>query len=331
MASVRFMTSAQEDKCKDVLDKLYNTTQMTSSGDFTSDLHNWLLSDKLKEWLTKQKSGFILGIPTDGSEIGLGVNSSESSYQKLRDYLNSAKKEYITQKFYNTVASQIINNESVDAWRECMKMKSNGIQRFYGDIDYETPNGFVITLGWQSDLNVSSIKVEKPTIVGGSCMELKEGIIIDRNGKKFYVKRDSDREFVTVIVNAQNNFGSVTKLVPPFKKDEDPNSLQYLEKACWDGDSNSCLRLSTELTIKCKQDYPNQNQQPNRQLMGCIEYAQNIQNRGFALDQLKNCVDAFGKTSPCYFENIQNIERMTQGLLDEGRIISWTNIGTVRK
>jgi hypothetical protein len=245
-------------KCSDVLQVAFNTTQINESEDATNSVFNFLKSDKLKEYMSKQSGGFSLGF--DGFNIG--VNSSDGEYSNLRDYLNSQNSYDSKKKIVRSVLLQIPNTEAYKVWLACI----NGQGFFY---DYEAVgDGYKLFIGYHPTAGVSDVSLEQLKISNATYDEdlIQKGDKIWNDPIEMVVHPKDKTMDITISIRVMASTSLIVKSytipgIKPAVKDS-----QTLKSKCLDSrDVNACYEYVVELKQKFTQKVNNSNN-PDLQL-----------------------------------------------------------------
>lgn len=239
-------------RCSDVLQVAFNTTQINESEDATTSVFNYLKSDKLKEYVSKQSGGFSLGF----EGFNIGVNSSDGEYSKLRDYLNSQNSYDSKKKVVRNVLLQIPNQNAYKVWLACI----NGQGFFY---DYEAEgDGYKLFIGYHPTAGVSDVTVEEFKIDNASYNAgfIQKGDKIWNEPIELIVHPTDKTQDITISlrVTAANSLIAKSYIIPgvkPAAKD-----TQTLKSKCLDSrDINACYEYVLELKQKFSQKVTNSN------------------------------------------------------------------------
>lgn len=288
---------SQDDQCKDILDGFYNKTQSFNSGNYTQDVKNWLIRD-LKSFIQNSSdANFGIKIPIEGIPIGFNMGTSDATYNKLHDFLNSGSSSYITTSFANFVSSQIINPIVVNKWGECMadRREQKGIAAI---VEGERDSIFFMKIRWYGVANVFKAVVKNIWVHGANydTTSLKSGDTIAADWISIpFVRTGSAGVYISI--NTIDEIGSISKSINPL------NIQKSSRQRCIEGDDVGCVEYKNELQTKLGPP-PNPGVRPEtgfdyqrmQRIIQCYE------NRIIAIMQVKSLCQNYGSNSQACLE-----------------------------
>lgn len=283
---------AQGDPCSDLKTAFYNQTQISNSGNFVSDFSNWFSAAHLREFINKNRSGIGITIPIDGISIGFDANTNDETYSHLQEAINTRSHQFFNQSFANNFSTQIVNDNSVDKYIECLFVTNGtlGLQRAYK----ENGMDFTIALRFQggNNLPVNKCTITKINFSGATydTALLKEGTIIGTGGISVSCKRIGTGP-VTITINSD-----LGPAAPILLKGLSAPKSNF--QRCLEGSSSACLLYKEELEQKYGA-HPTLEQQRE------MEY---WVNKTMIIEQLKAAKLAFGEDSPQYLQTKFQLE-----------------------
>jgi hypothetical protein len=161
-----------QNNCADIIKIAFGVEESAESSDATNTIFNFLKSDKLREYVTKQGGGFNLGF--DG--FGIGFNSTTQDYSKFRDYLNSQNSSEEKEKIVRKTLKQIPNRRAYDVWIACINRKTQGIYFDY----YEAGESYQLSIAYNPYPDIYVISIDYVSIENATydTMLLRKGTIL---------------------------------------------------------------------------------------------------------------------------------------------------------
>jgi hypothetical protein len=284
-----------QDKCSDVLAQgFYNTTKANNTGDYSSDVVNWLKSDNSHKYADKQGGGFNIAIPIEGVPIGFGANMDGASSTQLNQKLNAGNKAKFNNTFANYVAQQIVDKTVIKAWSDCMNRDKIGLQGEASPMD--DGRTIILSLRWAPRFGINTSKLKYVAITGATydAATLQVGQTFGTENYAVVLTRLGNQP-VVVNINLQDNLGSYTTYVATKQDSAEPDSvLNRLKKACYAGDSRACEEAFKIANQQCEKIASPADWQRK---LKCQRDAMNLEDMSISLQQVNEAESMFGKNS----------------------------------
>ncbi|HWA90617.1 MAG TPA: hypothetical protein VG889_11310 [Rhizomicrobium sp.] len=227
--------------CRDVLVyAAHNLYQNLSTHSMQSDLRDAMCASQGSS--SGGSSSWGGGIEVFGYG-GLNADSAKSQYSAVQSNLCKSSGSKLSNSDYDFVLKNIVDHDSVDAWRDCTSQGGKGLR---GKIELNDTD-LILSVWWNAGFDVATTTATSSSISGveGCTMPWPaSGTVIGSAEQTMVCKRKGD-EAVTYALNSSK--GSLVlklprKLAPPV--------MSAFEK-CLGGDKDACATAALEQNKLC--------------------------------------------------------------------------------